>query len=94
MASQKGNLNLVKFCVERGAVVNFKNSMQRTPLDYAKNKEIKEFLQSKGGKPSSFLDKAIGTGKWLIKILIIFVITLLFIAVMSSIFDWVLSLFT
>ena len=61
-----GNLKLVKLCVEKGANVNRKNDMQKTPLDYTKSKEIRDYLKSQGGKASSLLDKSIGIGSWLI----------------------------
>ena len=74
LAVQKGDLNLVRLCIEKGANINSKNNLRKSPLDYAKNKQIKNFLQAEGAKKSSFLDKLKGRAWWLLASLMIYIL--------------------
>jgi hypothetical protein len=56
--NKKGNLEIVKYLVENGAVVNFINYWGSSPLDYANNQpEIYEYLKSMGAKHGSELPR-------------------------------------
>jgi hypothetical protein len=54
----KGNLDIVKYLVENGAVVNFLNYWSQSPLDFAdKQPRIYKYLKSVGAKHSSELPR-------------------------------------
>ena len=46
-ACTKGNLNVVKYLVEHGAVIDSKNSLSKTVFEYATTDEIKNYLFEK-----------------------------------------------
>ena len=49
-ASKEGNLEIVKYLVEKGANVNIKDNHGRTALDLAETEEIKKVLRKVGAK--------------------------------------------
>ena len=86
LAVKKGDFNLVRLCIAKGADVNYKNHLQKRPLDYAKNKQIKNYLKLEGGRKSSFSEKAKGMRNWLIMQLILFVVVTGILYAFKSIF--------
>ena len=57
LSSRRRDLKMVKFLLEKGANINKKDIRGRTPLDYAKNNDLRQFLISKGGKETSLYNK-------------------------------------
>ena len=50
LSVRRENLEVVKFLIEKGADINKKDMRKRSPLDYAKSNEMRNFLIAKGGK--------------------------------------------
>ena len=44
------NTELIKLLIDNGADINSRDNKNRTPLYYAKNKEVRDLLRSKGAK--------------------------------------------
>ena len=57
LASQKGDLSLVKFLLKNQADINKKDIMKRTPVDYSKNYKMRNFLIEEGGKETILYNK-------------------------------------
>ncbi|MDH5682805.1 MAG: ankyrin repeat domain-containing protein, partial [Spirochaetota bacterium] len=52
-AARGGNLDIVKYLIDKGVEINKKDKNDKTPLDMAKTREIKEFLTKQGRKSGS-----------------------------------------
>ena len=50
LAALHGNTEVVDFLLKKEADPNAKDEYGQTPLDRAKNEEIKQLLRAKGGK--------------------------------------------
>ncbi len=55
-AASEGHTEVVKILLKAGAKVNAKNNRGRTPLDYARQKQIKQLLRKHGAKTGKELD--------------------------------------
>lgn len=94
LAVKKRDPNLVRLCIEKGADVNYKNDLQKRPLDYAKDKNIKNYLKLEGGRKSSFSEKTKGMKSWFVKQFIIFLIAVGTIHAILSILKFLLEKIT
>ena len=50
LSVRRENLEVVKFLIKKRADINKKDMRKRSPLDYAKSNEMRNFLIAKGGK--------------------------------------------
>ena len=57
MASRRGDLRMADFLLKQGADINKRDALKRTPLDYAKNTRVRNFLIANGGKETNLQDK-------------------------------------
>ena len=57
LASRRGDLKIAEFLLDKGADINKKDIRKRTPLDYAKNTEMRSFLIKKGGRETVLYNK-------------------------------------
>ena len=57
LMSRRGDLRMVDFLLKQGADINRRDAIKRTPLDYAKNNRMRNFLIANGGKETNLQDK-------------------------------------
>ena len=57
LSALKGDLKIAKFLIKKDADINKKDLRNKTPMDYAKNNEMRKLLKNNGGKETNLYKK-------------------------------------
>ena len=57
LSSLKGNLEIVELLIKKGVDINKKDLRNKTPIEYAKNDELRKLLENNGGKEINLYKK-------------------------------------